>query len=165
MGIQQKTRSTVPHCWCSDIGPWLFNRRKCPPPSRRQPSTEILLPVGVLLSHSVLRIAKYSRMNTHTHSTREYTIFAPAQLLRNWREQRPSNQDDLDSVSRGRLGESITRGWTSFWFHVFHRTCFYRVVFKVVHLVVGEECNDEAHHYATFSSLMVLPFRSKWRPS
>jgi hypothetical protein len=30
-----------------------------------------------------------------------YTMFAPAQLLLNWREQRPGNHDDLDSsVSR-----------------------------------------------------------------
>jgi hypothetical protein len=34
----------------------------------------------------------------HTHSASEYTIFAPAQLLRNWREQRPSNEDNLDST-------------------------------------------------------------------
>jgi hypothetical protein len=39
---------------------------------------------------------KYSsRMNTR--SARKYTIFAPAQLLRNWLEQRPSNQGDLAS--------------------------------------------------------------------
>jgi hypothetical protein len=31
------------------------------------------------------------------NSTREYTMFAPAQLLRNWRVQRPSNKGDLDS--------------------------------------------------------------------
>jgi hypothetical protein len=30
-------------------------------------------------------------------SAREYTMFAPAQLLRNWRDQRPSNQNDIDS--------------------------------------------------------------------
>jgi hypothetical protein len=35
-------------------------------------------------------------------------VFAPAQLLRNWREQWPSNKGDLDSSLK--LGESITRG-------------------------------------------------------
>jgi hypothetical protein len=32
----------------------------------------------------------------NTRSAREYTMFAPAQLLRNWRDQRPSNQGVLD---------------------------------------------------------------------
>jgi hypothetical protein len=32
----------------------------------------------------------------NTRSAREYTMFARAQLSRNWREQRPSNQGDLD---------------------------------------------------------------------
>jgi hypothetical protein len=40
-----------------------------------------------------------SRMNAR--SAREHTMFAPAQLLRNWREQRPSNKGDL--------GSSVTR--------------------------------------------------------
>jgi hypothetical protein len=30
-------------------------------------------------------------------SAREYTMFVPAQLQRNWREQRPSNKEGLDS--------------------------------------------------------------------
>jgi hypothetical protein len=34
---------------------------------------------------------------TSTRSDREYTMFAPAQLLRIWREQRLSNNGDLDS--------------------------------------------------------------------
>jgi hypothetical protein len=38
------------------------------------------------------------RMNTRS---REYTLFAPTQLLRNWCEQRPSNQGDLDSNATG----------------------------------------------------------------
>jgi hypothetical protein len=50
----------------------------------------------------------------NTRSAREYTMFAPAQLLRNWREQRPSNKGDLDSSVTGRMGESLTRGWTCF---------------------------------------------------
>jgi hypothetical protein len=36
-----------------------------------------------------------SRMNTRY--ALEYTMFAPAQFLRNWREQRPCIQGDLDS--------------------------------------------------------------------
>jgi hypothetical protein len=47
-----------------------------------------------------------SRMNTR--SAREYTMFAPAQLLRNWSEQWPSNQYDLDS------------SFTGCWERVFH---------------------------------------------
>jgi hypothetical protein len=42
-----------------------------------------------------------SRMNTH--SAREYTMFASAQFLRNWREQRPSNKGDLDSSVTGEV--------------------------------------------------------------
>jgi hypothetical protein len=40
----------------------------------------------------------------NTRSAREYTMFAPAQLLRNWREQRPSNNGDLDSRVAGEIG-------------------------------------------------------------
>jgi hypothetical protein len=54
------------------------------------------------------RYEVWQRMNTW--SAREYTMFAPAQLLRNWHEQRLRSQGDLDSVSQGRFGESITRG-------------------------------------------------------
>jgi hypothetical protein len=43
----------------------------------------------------------------NTRSAREYTIFAPAQLLRIWREQRPSNKDDLDSNVTGDVSESL----------------------------------------------------------
>jgi hypothetical protein len=46
------------------------------------------------------------RMNTR--SAHEFTMFVPAQTLRNWREQRPSNQGDLDSSVTGRLGEYYT---------------------------------------------------------
>jgi hypothetical protein len=48
-------------------------------------------------------------MNTRT--AREYTMSEPAQFLRNWREQRPSNYSGIDRVSRWWLGESVvTRG-------------------------------------------------------
>jgi hypothetical protein len=40
----------------------------------------------------------------NTRSAREYSMLAPAQLLRNWREQRPSNQGDLDSGVTGDIG-------------------------------------------------------------
>jgi hypothetical protein len=41
------------------------------------------------------------RMNTW--SAREYTMFEPTQLLSNWREQRHSNQGDLDSSVTGEV--------------------------------------------------------------
>jgi hypothetical protein len=41
----------------------------------------------------------------NTRSAREYTMFALAQLLRNWLEQGPSNKVDLDSnVTVGGVG-------------------------------------------------------------
>jgi hypothetical protein len=46
----------------------------------------------------------------NTRSDREHTKFEPAQLLRNWREQRPINQGYLDSSVTGRLVESVTLG-------------------------------------------------------
>jgi hypothetical protein len=42
--------------------------------------------------------------------TREYTMFAAAQLLRNWREQRPSNNGDLDSNVTGEGGRVYYTG-------------------------------------------------------
>jgi hypothetical protein len=45
----------------------------------------------------------------NTHSAREYATFAPAQLLRNWCEQRPSNKGHVDSEVTGSLGYSIKR--------------------------------------------------------
>jgi hypothetical protein len=54
-------------------------------------------------------------LKMNAHSAREYTMFAPAQILRNWFEQRPSNEGDLDSIVRGSLRESIRRRWTYFW--------------------------------------------------
>jgi hypothetical protein len=39
-------------------------------------------------------------------SAPEYTMFAPAQFSRNWREQRPSNDGDLDSSVTGMLEEN-----------------------------------------------------------
>jgi hypothetical protein len=37
----------------------------------------------------------------NTRSASEYTMMAPAQLLRNWRDQRPRNQGDLYSDVMG----------------------------------------------------------------
>jgi hypothetical protein len=34
-------------------------------------------------------------------SAREYTMFARAQLMHNWHEQRPSNKGDFDSSVKG----------------------------------------------------------------
>jgi hypothetical protein len=44
----------------------------------------------------------------NTRSAREYVMFAPEQLLRNWREQRPNNHGDLDLSVMGGGG-----GWKS----------------------------------------------------
>jgi hypothetical protein len=72
---------------------------------------EILLPVGVLSLHSVLPCqVTYSQCSTKKCSRRnkrsvcEHTIFAPAQILRNWCEQRPSNPGDLDSSVTEKVG-------------------------------------------------------------
>jgi hypothetical protein len=48
--------------------------------------------------------------NVYTRSTRDYTTFAHAQLLRNWREQRPSSQGDLDSSVTGEIGRVCYTG-------------------------------------------------------
>jgi hypothetical protein len=48
-----------------------------------------------------------------------YTMFAHAQLLRNWLEQRPSKEGDLDWSITGKFEKSITWGWTCVLFH-FH---------------------------------------------
>jgi hypothetical protein len=42
----------------------------------------------------------------NTRSAREYTVFASAQLLRNWREQRPSSQGDVNSSVTGEAGRA-----------------------------------------------------------
>jgi hypothetical protein len=46
----------------------------------------------------------------NTCSAHQYTMDAPAQILRNWREQRPSSQGDVKPNVAGRLAESVTRG-------------------------------------------------------
>jgi hypothetical protein len=106
--------------------------RCAPVPEKHFLCPEILLPVGVLLWYLVLPCrditAKYSTssskrfrcevmLGVNTLSARTYTTFAPAKLLRNWREQRPSNNVTLIRVPQGMSGESISRGWTCFWFH------------------------------------------------
>jgi hypothetical protein len=57
--------------------------------------------------------------NEHTHSARKFTMFAHAQLLRNWREQRPSNQGDLDSSATVKVSRVYYTGGggTCFGFH------------------------------------------------
>jgi hypothetical protein len=37
-------------------------------------------------------------------------MLTPAEILRNWRQQQPSNQGDIDSSATRKLGESITWG-------------------------------------------------------
>lgn len=48
--------------------------------------------------------------NERTLSTREYAMFAPAQVLRKWREQRPSNQGEVHSSVTGGGWESLLHG-------------------------------------------------------
>jgi hypothetical protein len=46
----------------------------------------------------------------HRSSAREHTMFAPAQLLRNWRKQRPSNQCELESSVTREVGRVCFTG-------------------------------------------------------
>jgi hypothetical protein len=46
----------------------------------------------------------------NTRSASEYTMFAPAQLLCDWREQRPSNQGDVDSGVTGEVRRDYYAG-------------------------------------------------------
>jgi hypothetical protein len=46
----------------------------------------------------------------NTRYAPEYTVFTPAQVLHNWREQRPSNQGDLDSSVTGAVWRVLDRG-------------------------------------------------------
>jgi hypothetical protein len=46
----------------------------------------------------------------NTRSAREYTIFVLSQLVRNWREQRPSNKRDLNSSDTGKVGRVYYTG-------------------------------------------------------
>jgi hypothetical protein len=55
--------------------------------------------------HQTISI-RCSRMNTR--SAREYALFAHTQLLRNWREHRPSSKGDLDSSVTGEVGVAYT---------------------------------------------------------
>jgi hypothetical protein len=46
----------------------------------------------------------------NTLSAHEYTVFEPAQHLRNCREQRPSDEGDLDSGVSRKVGRVYYRG-------------------------------------------------------
>jgi hypothetical protein len=50
------------------------------------------------------------RMNAP--SAREKTMFGHEQFLRNWRQQRPSNQGEIDSSIRLEVGIIYYTGWT-----------------------------------------------------
>jgi hypothetical protein len=95
---------------------------RSPPSSRRHTNTSYVLKfcyqlVYCLIRYLLVRISiakcftnssrrfrceQCSRMNTR--HAREYTMFAPTQPLCCWREQRPSNQADLDSCVTGEDG-------------------------------------------------------------
>jgi hypothetical protein len=62
----------------------------------------------------VIRI-KYFFLEIPTERiAREYTKFVHSQLLRNWREQRPNNKDDLDSSVTREVGRVCYTEWTCF---------------------------------------------------
>jgi hypothetical protein len=52
----------------------------------------------------------YVRIFTEILNHQKYIMFAPAQLLRTWREQRPSNKSDLDSSATGEVGKVYYMG-------------------------------------------------------
>lgn len=50
----------------------------------------------------------------NTCSTSEHIMFAPAQFLRTWLEQCPSNQGDPDSSDTGEVGSLLYGGGPAF---------------------------------------------------
>jgi hypothetical protein len=46
----------------------------------------------------------------NTRSARENTMFAPAQLLCNWREKRPNKEGNFDSSATGEVGRVYYTG-------------------------------------------------------
>jgi hypothetical protein len=56
-------------------------------------------------------------LKTHPRSAPEYTMFALAQLLRNWCDRQPSNNGDLELSVTGEVGKYTASGWTCFSFH------------------------------------------------
>lgn len=51
----------------------------------------------------------------NTFSSREYSPLAPAEVLRNWGEQQPSNQSDIDGSVTEKAG-TVRDSADSFWF-------------------------------------------------
>jgi hypothetical protein len=111
---------------------------------------QTLLPVGVFMPYSV-----FHSQDTHSWTLHEeeemisarmfenkHTFFwwicvhAPAQLVRNRHEKRPSNKDDLDWPSQRRFGQCITQACSWFWCHfcIVVRGCCW-VVFQMVQSV------------------------------
>jgi hypothetical protein len=68
----------------------------------------------VSIPPSFVGLSKKTLENEKKSFARKYTKFPPAQLLRNWREQRPSNQDDLDLSVMGKVERVLHGGWTRF---------------------------------------------------
>jgi hypothetical protein len=90
---------------CS-VARWALCHRQTLPVSRNFATSLCIVLFSTSLSGYALLNASRTAANdfdakwcsrVNTRCAREYTMFTPAQLLRNWREQRPSNQDDLDS--------------------------------------------------------------------
>lgn len=72
-------------------------------------------------------------------------MFAPAQILWNWCKQRPSNKGDFTWVSRGRrLGESVRRAWTYFWFNfcTVVRDCCWAAFISGTHCIIDSICRN-----------------------
>jgi hypothetical protein len=55
---------------------------------------------------------RFRREIMFENDTPSYTVFAPAELLRNWWNQRPSNLGDLDSSVTMGLREHYTSVWS-----------------------------------------------------
>jgi hypothetical protein len=83
----------------------------------------------------------------NTRSAREYTMFPPAELLRNWREQRPSNYGDLDE------------DWPASDFIVFRSSWLVGLCFKlyILHIVPHEPSFRNCSVVSICADLTLVP--------
>jgi hypothetical protein len=104
----------------SGAGHIAYGNNSCVPIPCYQPVYCCLTPYlsgRALLSVSPTEAKDFDELwrRQNKHSAREYKKFAPAQLLHNWREQRPSNQADLDLFVTGKV--SVPLYTTVVWLH------------------------------------------------
>lgn len=72
-------------------------------------------------------------LNSFTNNTKQfwyevmfeidYTLLAPTELLRNWRQQQPNNQSNTGFGITREDWEGQLHGGNSFWFHFFTFVC------------------------------------------